>query len=195
MRSALDYLAFSLIERNPNVSSINPQWQRFCEFPLWADPLKPGERTPLPKAKFSKPLPGIADAPFAFIESVQPYYRIGAVNNALRFLAHLSNIDKHRRLNLTRPRIRQFESIRYASGFSGRGHSVLDRGARIEAFPPMNGEKPVYVKRHYTALVAFNEREHLGEAVTLPVDYLLQLILEQIKTLILPAFREFLKKT
>ena len=59
----------------------------------------------------------------------------------------------------------------------------------------MNGEKPVYVKRYYTALVAFNAREHLGEAVTLPVDYLLQLILEQIKTLILPAFREFLKKT
>jgi hypothetical protein len=195
MRSALDYLAFSLIERNPHVSSINPNWDRYCEFPLWTDPLKPGQRTPIPKGKFSKPLPGIADAPFAFIESVQPYYRVGAINNALRFLAHLSNIDKHRRLNLMIPRVKQYESIRLRNGFILRGHQTLDRGAIIEPFFPFRKEKmPVYVKRHYTALVAFNERTYLGEATTLPVDYLLKLILEQIRLVIIPAFRIFLKK-
>jgi hypothetical protein len=204
MRSALDYLAFSLIERNPNISTIDPEWKEHCEFPLWTKPLRPGQRAPLPKDRFARCLPGIADAPFTFIESIQPYYRQGAINNALRFLAHLSNIDKHRRLHLTRPRVRQHESIRYPSGLTGRGHSSLDRGAEIYPVPPLppllalniaESEKPVYVKRHYTTFVAFDEWDNLGEATTLPVDELLELILNEITTHIVPAFKKFIKKT
>src|ERR1700680_2593334 len=100
MRSALDHLVFDIVKRNPNVSAIDAEWEEHCEFPLWTKPLKPGQRTPLPKSKFSRPLPGISDAPFAFIESVQPYYSVGAVNNALRFLRHIRNMDKHKHLNL-----------------------------------------------------------------------------------------------
>ncbi len=203
MRSALDHLAFDVIKRNPNVASIDPKWEEHCEFPLWTNPLKPGQKPPLPKTTFSRPLPGIADAPFAFIESVQPYYGKGATNNALLFLAHLSNIDKHRRLNLTRPRIRQYESVRYASGLSARGYSTLDRGAEIYPAPsqrPLKAtlatlpEKPMYVKRHYRPLVAFDERPYLGEATILPVDQLLELILNEVKTHIVPAFQKFIKK-
>jgi len=203
MRSALDHLVFDVIRRNPNVSAIDPEWEEHCEFPLWTKPLKPGQKTPLPKAKFSRQLPGIADVPFAFIERVQPYYGVGATNNALRFLAHLSNIDKHRRLNLTRARIRQYESVRYPSGLSARGYSTLDRGAEIYPAPPMRPlsspldtkpERPVYVKRHYRTLVAFNERRYLGEATSLTVDHLLELILEQIETVVVPEFEKFIKK-
>jgi hypothetical protein len=203
MRSALDHLVFNIIKRNPNVSTIDPEWEEHCEFPIWTKPLKPGQKTPLSKAKFSRPLPGISDAAFAFIESVQPYYGTGEINNALRFLGHLSNIDKHRRLNLTIPRVRQHESVRYPSGLSGRGYSTLDRGAEIRATPPMRPlrgpidakpEKPVYVARHYRALVAFNERQYLGQATTLTVDYLLQIILNQIETVIVPAFEKFIQK-
>jgi len=203
MRSALDHLVFDVIKRNPNISTIDPDWEEHCEFPLRTKPLKVGQKTPLPKSKFSRQLPGIADAPFTFIESVQPYYGVGALNNVLGFLAHLSNIDKHRRLNLIRPRIQQYESIRYPHGLSARGYSTLDRGAEIYPAPSQRGlkatlatlpEKPVYVKRHYRPLVAFNERHYLGEAAILPVDQLLQLILNEIQTHVVPAFEKFIKK-
>jgi hypothetical protein len=200
MRSALDHLVFDVIQRNPHVPTIDPEWEEHCEFPLWTKPLKAGQTTPLPKTKFDRCLPGIADAPFTFIESIQPYYGVGSCNNALRFLAHLSNIDKHRRLNLTLPRIQQYESVRYCAGLTGRGHMALDRGAEIKPFPSMTltmggkPEKPMYVKRHYRAFVAFNERRYLGEASALGVDYLLELILNEITTHIVPAFEKFIKK-
>jgi hypothetical protein len=80
----------------------------------------------------------------------------------------------------------------------------LDRGAEIYPTPPIRPfralntaepEKPVYVKRYYRTVVAFNERRYLGDATALSVDYLLELILEQITTVIVPAFEKFLKKT
>lgn len=198
MRSALDHLVFDLIKRNPNIATIDPDWEDRCQFPILVR-LPENATPPLNKSAFGRSLPGITDPPFAFIESVQPYYGVGAVNNALGFLRYLSNIDKHRHLNLLRPRIRQHESVRYPSGLSGRGYSMLDRGAEIYPAPPVRPlrpiaaepEKPVYVKRHYRAVVAFNERRYLGEATTLSVDYLLELILEQIKTVIVPAFEKF----
>lgn len=201
MRSGLDHLVFDVIKKNSNISTIDPEWEEHCEFPIWTKPLKLGQKTPLPKQKFARPLPGIADAPFAFIESVQPYYGVGVVNNALRFLGHLSNIDKHRRLNLVVPRVRQYQSVRYPHGLSSRGYATLDRGAEIYPTAPQRplsnpfgeAQKPRYVARHYRTLVAFNERQHLGEASTLTVDYLLQLVLEQISTVIVPAFERFAK--
>lgn len=202
MRSALDHLVFDLIKKNPNIASIDPDWEENCQFPMRVR-LPKNSTLPLNKSAFTRDLPGIADTPFAFIESVQPYYDVGAVNNALLFLRHLSNIDKHRHLNLLRPRIRKYESVRYPSGLSGRGYSMLDRGAELDPVPPQRPlrsapdaepEKPVYVKRHYTAMVAFNEKRYLGNATTLPVEYLLEFILQKIKTVIVPEFEKFLKK-
>jgi hypothetical protein len=199
MRSALDHLVFSLIKKNPLVSTIDPDWEEDCQFPMRTR--LPKKRTaPLAKSDFARDLPGIADAPFAFIESVQPYYGLGAVNNALLFLRHLSNIDKHRRLNLIRARIQQHQSVRYPHGLTSRGYATLDRGAEIYPaipFPPLSGpidakpEKPVYVKRHYRVLVAFNERRNLGEATNLTVDGLLEFILGQINSAIVPRFEKF----
>lgn len=202
MRSALDCLVFELIKKNPNVAVIDPEWEDNCQFPIRVR-LPKNSSAPLNKSAFARDLPGIADAPFAFIERVQPYYGVGETNNSLRFLRYLSNIDKHRHLNLLRPRIRQRQSVRYPSGLSGRGFGMLDRGAEIYPAPTMRPlralysaepEKPVYVKRHYRATIAFNERRYLGEAATLSVDYLLESILKQIKTVIVPAFEKFIKK-
>lgn len=199
MRSALDHLAFELVKRNPKIATIDPDWEEHVEFPLRVKPPKNGRAFTL--KDYSGCLPGISGGAFAIIDSLQPYHGVGAINNALRFLRYLSNIDKHRHLNLIRPRIVQFESVRYRHGLSGRGHSTLDRGAEIYPAPavrPLRGpvdakpEKPVYVKRYYRALVAFNEGRYLGEAGRLPIDYLLQLILENIEKFVVPAFGNLL---
>lgn len=201
MRSALDYLAFELVKRNPNIATIDPKWEEHVEFPLRINPPKNG--VPFTRKDYSKCLPGISDAAFAIIDSLQPYHGVGTINNALRFLAHLSNIDKHRHLNLIKPRVVQFESVRYPHGLSGRGHATLDRGAEINPTPPQRSlsatydavpDKPMYVKRHYRTLVAFNERRYLGDAATLPVDYLLQIILESIQTFAVPALDKLIKQ-
>lgn len=130
----------------------------------------------------------------SFIESIQPYYRIGAINNCLLFLADLSNIDKHRYLNLVRPRVKRYESVRFASGLSSRGHQALDRGAKIH---PLHGwdesDRPEYVNRHYRTFVVFEERRYWGEATALPVEDLLKLILDHINSIIIPAFAKFVK--
>jgi hypothetical protein len=194
MRSALDHLAFDLVKRNQTGAALPPDWERECQFPIWTMPLKSGQTPPLPYNAFERTLPGISKQAFAFIESVQPYYDVGAVNNSLRFLAHLSNIDKHRHLNLVRPRTRKFESFRFASGWRGSGHEALDRGAQIS---PLTGwddlDRLVYVSRRYRTFVAFNERSHLGDATTLPVDFLLKTILEQINLSIVPEFRKLIQ--
>jgi hypothetical protein len=75
MRSALDHLVFDLIKRNPNVATIDPEWEDNCQFPIRVR-LPKNATPPLKKSAFSHDLSGIADAPFAFIESVQPYYEV-----------------------------------------------------------------------------------------------------------------------
>lgn len=194
MRSALDHLVFDLIKRNPNINMIDPEWFEHCEFPLRMK-LRRGQTPPLSQNKFSNVLPGISPAPFAFIESVQPYYGAGAVNNTLRFLADLSNIDKHRYLNVARGRVRMHYKAIYASGFTSSGHTALDHGAEIPGETGWNkNDLPVKMHRSFRPFITFKERGILGDAITLPVDYLLELILEQIETVIVPAFQKFIKK-
>jgi len=194
MRSALDHLVFHVIKRNPKVASIDPDWFEHCEFPLRLR-LKPGQKPPLSKRYFSSALPGISDPEFTFIESVQPYYRVGTVNNAMRYLRILSNIDKHRHLHSMRVRVQAFHNVRFASGFRSRGYQTFDRGAKFKsaigesAWEP--SDRPVYVNRRYRSFVAFNEKE-LGAASGLAMDYLLEIILEQIETIIVPAFEKFI---
>lgn len=194
MRSALDHLVFDLIKRNPNIATIDREWFEHCEFPLRMK-LRPGQKPPLAKSKFSHVLPGIAEVPFAFIERVQPYYRLGIVNNALRFLADLSNIDKHRYFNIARGRVRMYRKVIFASGLSASGHASLDQGAEIPAETGWTeNDLPVKVHRTFRPFVAFKERGVLGDAIALPVDFMLQAILQQIETVIVPAFEKFIKK-
>lgn len=191
MRSALDHLVFDLVKQNASVAGGNSKWFENCEFPLRIN-LKPGQKPPLPHDAFGG-LPGISKSAFAFIESVQPYYGNAAVNNALGYLGKLSNIDKHRHLNVVRGRVRKFQTIRYASGMRSRGFQAVDHGAEI---PPETGrdesDRAVNVQRSFQAFVTFKERDVFGDATALPLDYLLQLILEQIQTIIVPAFEKMI---
>ncbi|MBZ5672373.1 MAG: hypothetical protein LAO04_21960, partial [Acidobacteriia bacterium] len=175
-------------------------WFRRCEFPLILAIPKTGNppipcSLPAPYNIFAKTLPGISKQAFAFIESVQPYYGVGEVNNCLRFLAELSNIDKHRHLNVIHGRVRKTYTIRFASGLVSSGSQALDHGGNLpREIGWSESDRPVYVHRRLRAFVTFEEKGILGDASTLPMDYLLQLILKQIKTVIIPAFGKFTKK-
>lgn len=197
MRSALDHLAFELVKSNPMRISLLADWGERCEFPLFRSLPRKGNppvalKTPIPYNVLAKNLPGISKEAYAFIESVQPYHRKTAINTALAFLARLSNIDKHRHLNVVYPRVRESHAIRFASGLSSRGHQALDRGAKL---PPETGwtesDRPVYMRRCFRAFVAFKERSLEG-AATLPADYLLELILKELQAVIIPAFEKLI---
>jgi hypothetical protein len=193
MRSALDHLAFDIVKLNTTAaSSADRNWQEHCQFPLKTR--VPGGTLPAAKNKFAKDLPGISDRAFAVIEGMQPYYGKGELNNALGFLAYLSNIDKHRHLNLIRTRVRRKETVKYRSGLNSKSSQALDRGAII--FEPRGwdeSDRPLQVNRSYRAFVAFKKGGYLGEAALLSVDHLLSLILDNINTAAVPALRELLK--
>jgi hypothetical protein len=197
MRSALDHLAYELVKRNPNVAAIDPKWYEHCQFPLRIN-LPTNCTCPLPKETFARDLPGIPDEVFKIIEKWQPYYGPAAVantNGCLRILGLLSNIDKHRHLNLIRPRVRQSHYIRFRSGVRSGGYQLFDRGSIIDR-PHNRGEmhRPVYVNRRYRTLVCFDERDSIGEATNVPIEILLNLVLYQLQVFILPTFQELLGK-
>ncbi|HEY3825363.1 MAG TPA: hypothetical protein VGL82_12445 [Bryobacteraceae bacterium] len=190
IRSALDHLVFALIKKNPPPLAIQPDWERRCEFPFIFD-LK-GKVSPLKRNHFPN-LPGISEAALTFIERIQPYYRVGATNNALWILGVLSNLDKHRRLNVVIGRIRKAESIRMSSGMTASGFSMLDSGTEFPTkFPDLGADRAVNVNRRYSVAIHFSERKEIGAAGTLAVDYLLKFILEQVEVIIIPAFEELL---
>jgi hypothetical protein len=193
MRSALDHLAFDIIKLNRSVATMDPKWPEHCQFPLRMK-TPHGCAPPVTKNEFSRELPGISDKAFAIIEGMQPYYGSNAVSNCLRFLAHLSNIDKHRHLNLIHARVRKTEKIRYRSGMQTGGFQALDRGAIIDPSQARDeSDPPVHVKRSYRAFVAFNERDHLGDATTYPIDILLSIILYHINAFIVPTLHKLIR--
>jgi hypothetical protein len=200
MRSALDHLAFDLVKSNATKVQLPAKWFKRCEFPLCLTIPTAGNppvpyNLPAPYNIFSRTLPGISKQAFAFIERVQPYYGVGAVNNYMRFLAELSNIDKHRYLNVVRGRVRKTHTIRFASGLVSSGHQALDHGTELPLEVGWDeSDRPVYMHSRFRAFVTFKERDVLGDATTLPMDYLLQSMLEQIQTVIIPAFDKFIKK-
>jgi hypothetical protein len=194
MRSALDHLAYNLVKINAQGIILPAGWAENCDFPLKLRLPKNVSGTPLAYKYFSDRLPGISKPAFAFIESVQPYYRVGAVNNCLRFLAGLSNVDKHRHFNVFGTRVRKSESIRFASGLRSKSTMALDRGTNLYPIFGWNeSDRAVDVHRRFRAFVNFEEEEILGEAVTLPAEYLLKLILDHINLKIVPAFEKFIK--
>jgi hypothetical protein len=189
IRSALDHLAFELVQRNPAVSTIDPDWREHCEFPLRSRVSK-NDVLPLPQNKFSRCLPGIPAKMFAFIEGLQPYNH-NATAFHLRVLAELSNIDKHRYLNLTRARLSHKQTFK-AGGYNYASIKTVDDGAPLPTLPTFDtdGTTPVDVERSLSAFVTFAEPT-IGGATSLPVEDLLQACLHIAETIILPTFEEF----
>jgi hypothetical protein len=195
LRSTLDHLAFDLVKLNATRIQLPSNWQKRCEFPLLTHVPMRGNppipcKLPLPYNYFSKILPGITKAAFTFIESVQPYHGSGTPK-ILGWLAHLSNIDKHRHLNLTDAQVRQKEVVRLHGGFISVTRTGLKHGAEVQPRIPPQSQPIVDVKRRFTTYVTFAERA-LGDANAFTVQYVLQVCLQEIETVIIPAFDQLL---
>jgi len=193
LRSTLDHLAFDLVKINKAEVTLPTKWERDCMFPIWVGPLKPEQKTPLPYGTF-KHLPGIPVEAHAIIERVQPYYPLGtgAINTSLGQLNSLSNIDKHRRFALTVTRAQIRHDLIFKSGFTGYDIETLEHGAEISV-PHAGEDDPIVGARRSTTLkIAFNEQDALGNASGVPIDDLLEIILEEVSKEIVYPLRKFL---
>jgi hypothetical protein len=196
MRSALDHLAFGLVERNIGHISLPPKWVENSQFPLSVKIPKNKTGTPYslpaPYNVFTNNLPGISKAAFTFIERLQPYYRRGATNNALGVLVKLSNIDKHRYLNIVVPLVQRTQTVRYRSGVTTSGFDTFHHGAQFYTDVGRKTDRAVQVNRRFRVPVHFNELDFRGDPITIPLESLLKLILGEIKTNVVPALDKFI---
>jgi hypothetical protein len=192
LRSALDHLAFDLVKLNRVGTPLPPKWEGKCSFPLWTDPPK----KPPAYNCFEKQLPNISKAAFGFIESVQPYHKRSTstitVPKTIGWLAHLSNIDKHRHLNVIETNLLHREVLTTIHGSISVARSGLKHGAEIQPRVRPQPYPTVNVKRRYTVYVAFKEPA-IGDGDMFSVQELLQLCLQAIETEIIPAFDQLLK--
>jgi len=198
LRSALDYLAFDLVEASRSKIDMARDWERQCEFPLLLkipeDCVKKGIAPPLPYNCFRKWLPGIPTSAFTFIESLQPYHSGEGRHNILRLLAQLSNIDKHRHLNLLIPKVAIIWNYRTGNG----ARSVLSRGGLKNG--AIIGEDVVpngsftNMERSLYPYVTFDEKAISKGPSTLEVQDVMKLCLEQVESVVIPAFDQFLNQ-
>lgn len=192
IRSALDHLAFLLVKLNRSGNILPPEWEENCAFPLRHNvPTKPPAFN-----CFERTLPGIDIQAFTFIESVQPYNR-GDVGVFLGRLAILSNIDKHRHLNLTKSQAhrRDEATVRY-KGMTFNNSSVVrvEDGTKTEnPFGSADIEVlNVQVGGAFTPFVSFDEPTLDPGVLAFSVEDFLQTCLDRIQRFIVPAFIEFL---
>jgi hypothetical protein len=192
LRSALDHLAFELVQLNSTKITLPKNWEKRCEFPLWFTKRRRAGQ-PLTYNCFSDVLPGISKDAVKFIEGVQPYHSGAGAHNALRLVALLSNIDKHRHLNVILPKAAQYHHL-VLSG--GRGYSFgrggLMDGAEIDK-PPVKADDILDVKTNFMPYLTFDEPTVGSGTATLEVEKVLEVCLEQVKTVIVPAFTRLLR--
>jgi hypothetical protein len=193
LRSALDHLAFDLVKRNVTGAALPKGWENRCDFPLWLS-IPSGQRPPLSYNCF-KDLPGISETAFAFIESVQPYRSgVGAgTPNVMELLSKLSNIDRHRYLNVTLPKASEYHTLVLNGGREySYGRGGLKDGAEVQALPA-KAEDIVDVQRSFLTYVTFDEPTIGSGPDTLEVENILEVCLDHVKRIILPAFVHLLK--
>jgi hypothetical protein len=200
LRSALDHLVFDLVKLNPSKIKLSKSWHRNCQFPLLTKvPEKKGSppiryTTPLPYNFFEKDLPGITTSAFAVIEALQPYYG-GNGPTQLGWLAELSNIDKHRHLNIINPQAYQREHVR-SPRLDSEALFCLHDGTELKASLHTSAElaDAFYVERDIAhPFVSFDESALPKEVLDVPVDNVLELCADTILTIVIPAFEKLLK--
>ena len=191
LRSALDHLAFDLVKVNRRGITLPAGWEKRCEFPLLLNiPTKgnpPVAYKPLPRDYWDRSLPGISDSAFAIIEGLQPYHRLG-VTNALRLIADLSNIDKHRHLHVTVTKVavnRHYELSDGERFDSTRGG--FEDGAQVE-LPDERIHDVVNVVIRLLPYVTFDEPAVGDGVATLEVESVLNVCLQAITAHVVPAF-------
>ncbi len=192
LRSALDHLAFDLVQLNRSGITLPTKWEENCMFPTWTT-LKPGQTPPLPYGIFQN-LPGIPKEAHAIIERVQPYYSVGVPNGWIGYLVALSNIDKHRRFTLTRTRASYRVNMVRGSGIRTSSVISLDDGAELPSLlHPDDPDAVVEMDHSISLFVAFDERDALGDATMMPIDYFLEQMLVSILLDVLTPLEPFLR--
>jgi hypothetical protein len=170
---------------------------RFLWLTIPDEQIKRGHTNPpLPYNCFTKSLPGISKTAFAFIESVQPYHSGAGPHNALRIIAQLSSIDRHRYLTPILLRVTVHRYVKFASGIESVSTvGGLKYGAELEPFAIdiVEPDKPVDVKRSFSPYITFEELAVGGGPATLEIENVLEVCLEQVKGIIVPAFVHLLK--
>jgi hypothetical protein len=197
IRSALDHLAFSLVKVNS--ANVPADWEEHCAFPLKLSLPKTVQNAPVPYGhdSFSRSLPGIPKEAFAFVESVQPYY--GSSRFCSRFLTmleKLSNIDKHRHLNLTVTRVRINELVSFETGKAQGAWSIRSDSEVLESAVRADSSmgRAVGVERSLAPIITFDESA-LSDSATMPVEVVLQYCAYTVETLIVPKFEQFISGT
>jgi hypothetical protein len=192
LRSAIDHLAFELVQFNPTGIVLPSKWEENCLFPLW---LTPPKKSPAYNC-FKGALPGISKGAFAFIESMQPYRSGEGHHNVMAIIAKLSNIDKHRHLNAILPRVavrQDFESARGLRSTTIVGG--LKHGAEVQPLVMTRpGDPIVDMKLSYLPYVTFEEIAIGAGPATLEAQNVLELCVETVKNVVIPAFIQLLKK-
>jgi hypothetical protein len=197
VRSALDHLTYEIVEANQTNIVLPKNWVRDCTFPLMlkapidkatTQPYSP----PVPYSVFEKTLPGLTPQAFKFIEALQPYWGQGT-SNLLKIVGQLSNIDKHRHLHITIPRISVRRRHELADGMqlaSSRGGYTS--GSVIE--PPESNVWGGITKTEtdYRPYVTFAEPTVEYGPSTMEVQEVFRICLEQVEDIIIPGFEDLL---
>jgi hypothetical protein len=191
LRSAIDHLAFELVKLNPGGIILPPKWQEHALFPLWLT--APRSTT---YNCFNSVLPGITIGAFTFIEGLQPYHSGPGHHNVMAIIAKLSNIDKHRYLNAILPRVAVRQDFHSSRGL----HSTtvvggLKQGAEVPSMTHNRGESDpmVDMKRSFLPYVTFEELAIGAGPASLESQHVLEVCVESIKSIVIPAFIQFLK--
>jgi hypothetical protein len=107
-------------------------------------------------------------------------------------LAQVSNIDKHRHLNLIPTVIESTERIQYAGGREQIGWTPLRDGAEVKPlFDSRQTDNAVKVERQFTGRVQFDESA-ISDASQYSIQFVLETFLNAVKDTIVPAFEKFL---
>jgi hypothetical protein len=201
LRSSLDHLAFDLVKLNATRIQLPSNWKKRCEFPLLTCIPTKGNppvpcKLPLPYNYFSNTLPGITKTAFTFIESLQPYNKrnvsVICTPTILGWLAHLSNIDKHRHLSVIETNLSHSEILTTTHSTISIARTGLKHGAEIQPRIRPQPYPTVNVKRRFTVYVAFKEPS-IGNGTMFSVREVLKFCLQAIKNDIIPAFAQLLK--
>ncbi len=192
LRSTLDHLAFDLVKLNPTRITLPVDWERNCSFPLWLTiPKKPPIST-----CFNNSLPGVSKPALAFIESLQPYRAGEGHHNVLAIITKLCNIDKHRYLNVVwqRAAVRQ-ETISSRGLYSSFTLGGLKHGAEVQPITTTRGpdDPIVQVKRSFLPYITFDEMAIGAGPASLESQQILELCVETVKNIVVPAFIQLLK--
>jgi len=197
VRSALDHLTYEIVEANQTSISLPTNWVRDCEFPLGLKaPIDKATAQPyslpVPYSVFEKKLPGLTPQAFKFIEALQPYWGQGT-SNLLKIVGQLSNIDKHRHLHITIPRI----SVLRRSVLTDGKRLATSRGGYTSGSVIEPSEIAVWggiekTETEYHPYVTFAEPTVEYGPSTMEVQEILKICLEHVEDVIIPGFDDLL---